>query len=43
MVEIGQLPIWFNKLKHSKVNPKAFPEKGLYMIATKFQDLTPKF
>src|SRR5450756_955343 len=21
----------FNKLKHSTVNPKAFPEKGLYM------------
>ena len=24
----------FNKLKHSTVNPKAFPEKGLYMPAT---------
>ena len=24
----------FNKLKHSTVNPKAFTEKGLYMIAT---------
>lgn len=24
----------FNKLKHSTVNPKAFPEKGLYMLAT---------
>jgi len=24
----------FNKLKHSMVNPKAFPEKGLYMLAT---------
>jgi len=24
----------FNKLKHSSVNPKAFPEKGLYMLAT---------
>jgi hypothetical protein len=24
----------FNKLKHSAVNPKAFPEKGLYMLAT---------
>ncbi len=24
----------FNKLKHSTVNPKAFTEKGLYMLAT---------
>ena len=24
----------FGKLKHSTVNPKAFTEKGLYMIAT---------
>ena len=24
----------FNKLKHSTVNPRAFPEKGLYMLAT---------
>jgi len=24
----------FNKLKHSTVNPKAFPEKGLSMLAT---------
>ncbi len=24
----------FNKLKHSSVNPKAFTEKGLYMLAT---------
>jgi hypothetical protein len=24
----------FSKLKHSTVNPKAFPEKGLYMLAT---------
>ena len=24
----------FNKLKHSTVNPKGFPEKGLYMLAT---------
>ncbi len=24
----------FNKLKHSTVNPKAFPEKGLHMLAT---------
>jgi hypothetical protein len=24
----------FNRLKHSTVNPKAFPEKGLYMPAT---------
>lgn len=24
----------FNKLKHSTVNPKAFTEKGLYMMAT---------
>jgi len=24
----------FNKLKHSTVNPKAFSEKGLYMLAT---------
>ena len=24
----------FNKLKHSTVNPKAFPGKGLYMLAT---------
>ena len=24
----------FNKLKHSAVNPKAFPEQGLYMLAT---------
>ncbi len=24
----------FNKLKHSTVNPNAFPEKGLYMLAT---------
>lgn len=24
----------FGKLKHSTVNPKAFPEKGLYMLAT---------
>jgi hypothetical protein len=24
----------FNKLNHSTVNPKAFPEKGLYMLAT---------
>jgi len=24
----------FNSLKHSTVNPKAFPEKGLYMLAT---------
>ena len=24
----------FNKLKHSTVNPKAFPEKGLYMLTT---------
>ena len=24
----------FRKLKHSAVNPKAFPEKGLYMLAT---------
>ena len=24
----------FSKLKHSSVMPKAFPEKGLYMIAT---------
>lgn len=24
----------FNKLKYSTVNPKAFPEKGLYMLAT---------
>jgi hypothetical protein len=24
----------FNKLKHSTANPKAFPEKGLYMLAT---------
>ena len=24
----------FDKLKHSTVNPKAFPEKGLYMLAT---------
>jgi hypothetical protein len=24
----------FNKLKHSTVNPKAFAEKGLYMLAT---------
>ena len=24
----------FRKLKHSTVNPKAFPEKGLYMLAT---------
>lgn len=25
---------WFNKLKHSTVNPKVFTEKGLYMLAT---------
>jgi len=25
---------WFSKLKHSSVMPKAFPEKGLYMLAT---------
>jgi len=25
---------WFNKLKHSTVNSKAFPEKSLYMLAT---------
>jgi hypothetical protein len=24
----------FGRLKHSTVNPKAFPEKGLYMLAT---------
>jgi len=24
----------FNRLKHASVNPKAFPEKGLYMLAT---------
>ena len=24
----------FNRLKHSTVNPKAFPEKVLYMLAT---------
>jgi hypothetical protein len=24
----------FNSLKHSSANPKAFPEKGLYMLAT---------
>ena len=24
----------FNKLKHSSANPKAFTEKGLYMLAT---------
>jgi len=24
----------FDKLKHSTVNPKAFTEKGLYMMAT---------
>jgi hypothetical protein len=24
----------FKRLKHSTVNPKAFPEKGLYMLAT---------
>jgi len=24
----------FNRLKHSTVKPKAFPEKGLYMLAT---------
>ncbi|MEI8122504.1 MAG: ORF6N domain-containing protein [bacterium] len=24
----------FRRLKHSTVNPKAFPEKGLYMLAT---------
>ena len=24
----------FNKLKHATVNPKAFPEKGAYMLAT---------
>jgi hypothetical protein len=24
----------FKKLKHSSVNPKAFPERGLYMLAT---------
>ena len=24
----------FNRLKHSTVNPKAFPEKGLYMLVT---------
>ena len=24
----------FYRLKHSTVNPKAFPEKGLYMLAT---------
>ncbi len=24
----------FKRLKHSSVNPKAFPEKGLYMLAT---------
>ncbi len=24
----------FEKLKHSTVNPKAFTEKGLYMLAT---------
>lgn len=24
----------FNKLKHSTVTPKAFTEKGLYMLAT---------
>jgi hypothetical protein len=24
----------FNKLKHSTTNPKAFTEKGLYMLAT---------
>ena len=24
----------FDKLKHSTVNPKAFAEKGLYMLAT---------
>jgi hypothetical protein len=24
----------FNRLKHSTANPKAFPEKGLYMLAT---------
>ena len=24
----------FHRLKHSTVNPKAFPEKGLYMLAT---------
>ena len=24
----------FEKLKHSNVNPKAFTEKGLYMLAT---------
>ncbi|MFA7185224.1 MAG: ORF6N domain-containing protein, partial [Victivallales bacterium] len=24
----------FNRLKHSRVNPKAFTEKGLYMLAT---------
>lgn len=23
---------WFNKLKHSTVSPKAFTEKGLYML-----------
>ncbi len=29
----------FNKLKHSTVNPKAFPEKGLYMLATILKSL----
>ena len=27
----------FSKLKHSSVMPKAFPEKGLYMLATIFK------
>ncbi len=32
----------FEKLKHSTVNPKAFTEKGLYMLAVKIHPTTRK-
>src|SRR3989338_8008159 len=33
----------FDKLKHSTVNPKAFTEKGLYMLATILKSPTGYF
>jgi hypothetical protein len=33
-IELVEIFDRFNKLKHSTVNLKAFPEKGLYMLAT---------
>lgn len=32
----------FKKLKHSTVNPNAFTEKGLYMLATILKPTAPK-